>query len=45
MDTDRDEAFNNRYGRLDEEDALLTRPAATLGILDTLTDRDAEVLV
>jgi hypothetical protein len=45
MDTDRDEAFKNRYGWLYEEDALLARPAAALGILNTLTDRDAEILV
>jgi len=33
------------HGWLYEEDPLLARPAAALGILNTLTDRDTEVLV
>ena len=45
MHTDRDEAFKHCYGWLHEEDALLTRPATALGILNTLTDWDAEILV
>lgn len=45
MDSDRDEAFKNRRGWLYEEDTLLARPAAAIRILNTLTDRDTEVLV
>jgi hypothetical protein len=45
MDSDRDKTFKNRCGWLDEDDPLLARPATTLRILNTLTDRDTEVLV
>ncbi len=45
MDPDRDEAFKNRDRRLYEEHALLDRPAAAFRILNTLPDRDAQILV
>jgi hypothetical protein len=45
MESDRDKTFKNRCGWLYEDDPLLARPAAALGILNTLTDRDTEILV